>query len=159
MRKIIALALSLVSALGFLALQPQAIASDSSLSERGKQAIEEIATCINSDGKTQLNVLYLIDESGSLKWNDENNLRVQGIKRSLEQFREVSINKPYFSVNRAITTFGSSFSVRKSWEKIDGNKLDEDIDWIDANIPNLNEGQYTDWNKGLKGAYDLFQKI
>jgi len=159
MRKIIALALSLFSVLGFLALQPQAIASDSSLSERGKQAIEEIATCINSDGKTQLNVLYLIDESGSLKWNDENNLRVQGIKRSLEQFREVSINKPYFSVNRAITTFGSSFSVRKSWEKIDGSKLDEDLDWIDANIPNLNEGQYTDWNKGLKGAYDLFQKI
>jgi len=159
MRKIVALALSLFTLLSFLAMQPQAIASDSSLSERGKQAIEQIATCINSDGKSQLNVLYLIDESGSLKWNDENNLRVQGIKRSLEQFRDVSINKPYFSVNRAITTFGSSFNLRKSWEKISGNKLDEDLDWIDSNIPTLNQGQYTDWNKGLRGAYDLFQKI
>lgn len=159
MKKTIALVLSVFAIVSLTSSQQQALAANSILSERGKQAIEQIATCINSDGKNQLNILYLIDESGSLKWNDENNLRVQGIKRSLEQFRDVSVNKPYFSVNRAITTFGSSFTIRKSWEKIAGNKLDEDLNWIDSNIPALNTGQYTDWNKGLKGAYDLFQKV
>jgi hypothetical protein len=129
------------------------------ISKRGQIAIEQIATCINSDGKNLLNVLYLIDESGSLDWNDPDNLRVQGIKRSLEQFRDVSISKPYFSINRAITTFGSAFTVRKPWEKISGSSLDEDLEWIDSNIPKLNQGKFTDWNQGLKGSYEEFQKV
>ena len=159
MRRLIALASSFFILLGILSAQPQAVASESVLSDRGKQAIEQIATCINSDGKDQLNILYLIDESGSLDWNDKDNLRVQGIKRSLEQFRDVSVNKPYFSVNRAITTFGSAFTVRKPWEKVSGDSLNDDLKWIDSNIPKLNQGQFTDWNQGLQGSYDQFQKV
>jgi hypothetical protein len=159
MKRLVALVSSLFLLLGILSVQPQAGASESALTDRGKQAIEQIATCVNSDGKNQLNILYLIDESGSLDWNDKENLRVQGIKRSLEQFREVSVSKPYFSVNRAITTFGSSFTVRKPWEKVSGDSLDKDLNWIDSNIPKLNQGQFTDWNQGLKGSYEQFQKV
>ena len=159
MKKLFSYSLSLLVVLASLSTLPQAIAVDSGLTDRGKQAIEQIATCINSDGKNQLNVLYLIDESGSLNWNDPDNLRVQGIKRSLEQFRDVSVSKPYFSINRAITTFGSAFTVRKSWEKLSGSSLDGDLEWIDSNIPKLNQGKFTDWNQGLKGAYEQFQKV
>ena len=159
MKKLFSYSLSLLIVLASLSTLPQAIAVDSGLTDRGKQAIEQIATCINSDGKNQLNVLYLIDESGSLNWNDPDNLRVQGIKRSLEQFRDVSVSKPYFSINRAITTFGSAFTVRKSWEKLSGSSLDGDLEWIDSNIPKLNQGKFTDWNQGLKGAYEQFQKV
>jgi hypothetical protein len=159
MKKLFSLALTLFVVLASLSAHPQAIASDSGLTDRGEQAIEQIATCINSDGKNQLNILYLIDESGSLNWNDQDNLRVQGIKRSLEQFRDVSVSKPYFTVNRAITTFGSAFTVRKPWEKISGSSLDNDLEWIDSNIPKLNQGKFTDWNQGLKGSYEQFQKV
>jgi len=158
MKRVVSLFLGFILALGILTVQPQAIATYSGLTDRGKQAIEQIATCINSDGKNQLNVLYLIDESGSLDWNDPDNLRVQGIKRSLEQFRDVSVSKPYFSVNRAITTFGSAFTVRKSWQKISRSSLDDDLEWIDSEIPTYTGGQFTDWNQGLKGAYEQFQK-
>ena len=159
MRKYFSLTLTLFVVLASLSTNSQAIASDSGLTDRGEQAIEQIATCINSDGKNQLNILYLIDESGSLNWNDQDNLRVQGIKRSLEQFRDVSVSKPYFTVNRAITTFGSAFTVRKPWEKISGSSLDNDLEWIDSNIPKLNQGKFTDWNQGLKGSYEQFQKV
>jgi hypothetical protein len=159
MKKYSRLTLILIITLGALSFETKVGATETKITDRGKIAIEQIATCINSDGKNELNVLYLIDESGSLKWNDRDNLRVQGIIRSLEQFREVSITKPYFSVNRALTTFGSSFTVWKNWEKISDDVLNKDVDWIAENIPNKNEGQFTDWNKGLKGALSEFQKI
>jgi len=129
------------------------------ISDRGQLAIEQIATCINSDGKDLLNVMYLIDESASLRSNDPTNLRVQGLTKSLEQFRDVTTTKPYFTVNRAFTTFGDKFTVRKSWEKLSNDKLEDDIEWINSNIPKLNQGRSTDWNLGLKGVLNEFSKV
>lgn len=129
------------------------------ISERGQIAIEQIATCINSDGKDLLNVLYLIDESGSLDWNDPDNLRVQGLVKSLEQFKDVSTSKPYFTINRALTTFGDKFTVRKSWERLNTDTLQKDIKWIQDTVPGLNEGKYTDWNLGLKGTLKEFAAV
>jgi len=129
------------------------------ISDRGQLAIEQIATCINSDGKDLLNVMYLIDESASLRYNDPTNLRVQGLTKSLEQFRDVTTTKPYFTVNRAFTTFGDKFTVRKSWEKLSNDKLQDDIEWINSNVPKLNQGRSTDWNLGLKGVLNEFSKV
>lgn len=129
------------------------------ISDRGQLAIEQIATCINSDGKELLNVMYLIDESASLKSNDPTNLRVQGLTKSLEQFRDVTTSKPYFTVNRSISTFGDKFTIQKSWEKLSNDKLQDDIEWINTNIPTLNKGQSTDWNLGLKGVLKEFSKV
>lgn len=129
------------------------------ISKRGQIAIEQIATCINSDGKNLLNVLYLIDESGSLAWNDPDNLRVQGLVKSLEQFKDISLTKPYFTINRSLTTFGDKFTVRKNWEKLSPGVLQEDIEWINTTVPNLIQGQSTDWNLGLKGVLKEFTKV
>jgi hypothetical protein len=159
MRRVCASSLILSLLVASIISAPASNASNYSISDRGEEAIEQIATCINSDGKNQLNILYLIDESGSLRWNDKENLRVQGIKRSLEQFRDVSLTKPYFSINRAITTFGSSFTVQKNWEKLSEGSLENDLNWIDKNIPDLNRGKFTDWEKGLEGALQLFQQV
>lgn len=129
------------------------------ISDRGQLAIDQIATCINSDSKDVLNVMYLIDESASLRTNDPTNLRVQGLTKSLEQFRDVTTTKPYFTVNRAFTTFGDKFTVRKSWEKLSNDKLQDDIEWINSNVPKLNQGRSTDWNLGLKGVLNEFSKV
>jgi hypothetical protein len=134
-------------------------ADASNISERGQIAIEQIATCVNSDGKNALNVAYLIDESGSLKWNDPKNLRVQGLIRSLEQFRDVSVSKPYFTVNRVLATFGNKFTVQKDWEKLDNGQLKSDLDWISETVPKLVEGQSTDWTLGIKGILNEFKKV
>lgn len=159
MKKILASTLIFILSFGAITLTSAQVANASELSERGQIAIEQIATCINSDGKDILNILYLVDESGSLKDNDPTSLRVQGLVQSLEQFRDVSTTKPYFRINRSITTFGSAFTVRIPWDELTPQSIDNDVDWINKNIPKLVKGQFTDWNSGLKGALSEFKKV
>jgi hypothetical protein len=60
MKKALLGILSLTFLVGSLSVTPQA----SAISQWGKEAVEQIATCINSSGqKDVVNVLYLIDES------------------------------------------------------------------------------------------------
>ena len=159
MKKLLISLLTFLVTLGGITQLAVTSANSAELSKRGQLAIEQIATCINSDGKDVLNVLYLIDESGSLKQNDPNALRVQGLIQSLQQFRDVSSSKPYFKINRAITTFGSAFTIRKSWSNLTPQSIDDDVNWINENIPKLVKGQFTDWNSGLKGALTEFKKV
>ena len=151
------LALSIL--IGSLSITPQA-SSTNHLSEWGKDAVEQIATCINSSGqKDVVNVLYLIDESGSLTWNDRENLRVQGLKASLDEFARIKTYRPYFTINRAFTTFADSFApvAGKGWQELDEGTLKSDKKWIESEVPKLVTGQTTDYVKALAGAYELFQ--
>lgn len=126
----------------------------------GLDAVEQIATCINSSGQKDIvNVLFLIDESGSLKWNDPDGLRVEGIKATLDQFRSIAVQKPYFKVNRAITTFADGFNsnLGKPWEELTDGQLAADKKWIDQKVPGFKTGNTTNYVKGLQGAYDYFK--
>ena len=128
------------------------------ISAHGQKAIEQISTCINSEGKDSLNVLYLVDESASLRQTDSNSLRVDGLRASLEQFRNVSVERPYFTVNRSITTFANGFSVQKDWQVLDKGQLESDLNWIRKTVPDLNSGTSTDWLTALTNAYTQFEK-
>jgi hypothetical protein len=159
MKKILLGILSLTFLVSSLSFAPQA-SSSNHLSEWGKDAVEQIATCINSSGqKDVVNVLFLIDESGSLKWNDRDNLRVQGLKASLDEFARIQTYRPYFTINRAFTMFADSFApvVGKGWQKLDEGTLASDKEWIDSEIPKLITGTSTDYAKALDGAYKFFK--
>ena len=94
MKKALLGILSLTFLVGSLSFAPQA-SSTNHLSEWGKDAVEQIATCINSSGqKDVVNVLFLIDKSRSLEWNDSDNLRVQGLKASLDEFARIKTYRP-----------------------------------------------------------------
>ena len=151
--------LSLTFLVGSLSFAPQASSSDH-ISQWGKEAVEQIATCINSSGqKDVVNVLYLIDESGSLKWNDKFNLRVEGLKASLDEFARIKTYRPYFTINRAFTTFADSFApvASKGWQELDEDTLESDKKWIESEVPKLITGQTTDYAKALDGAYNFFK--
>jgi hypothetical protein len=159
MKKALLGVLSLTFLVGSLSFAPQA-SSSNHLSEWGKDAVEQIATCINSSGqKDVVNVLYLIDESGSLNWNDENNLRVQGLKASLDEFARIKTYRPYFTINRAFTTFADSFAEvkGKGWQELDEGTLQSDKKWIETAVPALTTGNSTDYAKALEGAYSFFK--
>ena len=160
MKKVLLGILSLTFLVGSLSFAPQA-SSSNHLSEWGKDAVEQIATCINSSGqKDVVNVLYLIDESGSLKWNDKNNLRVQGLKASLDEFARIKTYRPYFTINRAFTTFADGFAPvaeLKGWQELDEDTLKSDKEWIESDVPGLIEGDSTDYAKALEGAYNFFK--
>jgi hypothetical protein len=137
---------------------PPISASASVISAHGKEAIQQISTCINSEGKDTLNVLYLVDESGSLQHTDPSALRVGGLQASLEQFRNISLDRPYFKVNREIATFGDAYHRPKEWQTLNDGQLNSDINWIGQTIPKLTSGRYTDWKLALSEAYKDFQQ-
>ena len=141
-----------------LSFLPLISATAGVLSAHGKEAIQQISTCINSEGKDTLNVLYLVDESGSLKHTDPSALRVGGLQASLEQFRNISLDRPYFKVNREIATFGDAYHRPKEWQTLNDSQLNSDISWIGQNIPKLTNGKYTDWKLALTEAYKDFQQ-
>jgi hypothetical protein len=162
MKKTLLGILSLTFLIGSLSFAPQASSgpAPSSISQWGKEAVEQIATCINSSGqKDVVNVLYLIDESGSLDWNDEDNLRVQGLKASLDEFARIKTYRPYFTINRAFTTFADSFApvAGMGWQELDAGTLESDKKWIESDVPGLIEGDSTDYAKALEGAYNFFK--
>ena len=129
------------------------------LTEHGKEALAQIAECINRDDKNTLNVLYLIDESGSLTRNDPDSVRTEALISSLGQFADASITRPYYKINRAFTTFGSRFKVQKGWTTLDRRVFESDIDWIRTEVPNLIQGKSTDWEAGLTGSLAEFAKV
>jgi hypothetical protein len=159
MKKALLGILSLTFLVGSLSFAPQA-SSTNHLSEWGKDAVEQIATCINSSGqKDVVNVLFLIDKSRSLEWNDSDNLRVQGLKASLDEFARIKTYRPYFTINRAFTTFADSFApvTGKGWQELDEGTLQSDKKWIESNVPELTTGTSTDYAKALDGAYNFFE--
>jgi hypothetical protein len=130
------------------------------ISPWGREAVEQIATCINSGGqKDVLNVLVLIDESGSLGWNDKKNLRVEGLKASLDMFVSIVKSRPYFTVNRAFSSFADDFKVLrgKEWSPLTEKSVNGDKSWIDSTIPGLTSGQTTDYARALDGAYNYME--
>lgn len=130
------------------------------LSAWGREAVEQIATCINSSGqKDVVNVLFLIDESGSLKWNDEKNLRVEGLKTALDEFASIAKYRPYFTINRAFSTFADDYKEipGMGWSELNEKSLGGDKKWIESTVPKLTSGQTTDYARALDGAYNTLK--
>lgn len=132
--------------------------ASSNLTPHGKEALRQIAECINRDDKDTLNVLYLIDESGSLDWNDADSVRSDALISSLRQFADASEQRPFFTINRAFTSFAEKFKVQKPWQILTTDSFDEDRKWITQVIPSLIMGKRTDWEGGLRGAQQEFLK-
>lgn len=162
MKKTFSLATVLLLAASIFATGMPAASSGTypDISPWGREAIEQIATCINSGGqKDVLNVLFLIDESGSLSWNDEKDLRVEGLKTSLDMFVSILKSRPYFTVNRAFSTFADDFKVLsgKDWSPLTDKTVNADKRWIDSTIPDLTSGKTTDYARALDGAYNYMK--
>jgi hypothetical protein len=160
MKKFLSLLTALLISLGILTVGTTGASGGPAISDWGKQAVQQIATCVNSSGqKDVVNVLFMIDESGSLRWNDKQNLRVEGLKSALEQFASIAEYRPYFTVNRAFSTFAEDFKVidGKGWAKLDKKSLDGDKNWIDSKVPGLTGGQTTDYARALDGAYNYMK--
>lgn len=160
MKKILSLAISFLITFGLLISDTTGAKAGPDISDWGKEAVQQIATCVNSSGqKDVVNVLFLIDESGSLDWNDEQNLRVEGLKAALDQFASIATYRPYFTINRAFSTFAEEFKLIKGmgWNELTKSSLEGDKKWIDSNVPGLTSGQTTDYARALSGAYNYMK--
>lgn len=160
MKKILSITTSLLVAFGLMTAGAGAASAGPDISDWGKEAVQQIATCVNSSGqKDVVNVLFLIDESGSLNWNDSQNLRVEGLKAALDQFASIATYRPYFTINRAFSSFAEDFRVvnGKGWAELNEKSLQGDKNWIDSEVPDLTSGQTTDYARALSGAYNYMK--
>ncbi len=143
--------LALIIAIAFLGtfLNPLASNAENSfvLSEAGDNALKDVARCVES--KDQLNVLYLIDASKSLKNSDPDAQRAQILSQSIAglvaiaQFKEVRF---------ALSTFGDRFTSPRQWREINEQNAQDEQGWVEKNIPTLNNEGGTDWLKALQNA-------
>lgn len=123
------------------------------LSDVGDNSLKDVARCTES--REQLNVLYLIDASKSLKSSDPDGERAKILSQSIAGLVAISQFK---EVRYSLTTFGDRFSTTRDWRSIDEGKARVEQDWVEKNIPNLNDESGTDWLKGLQNSKTALQK-
>lgn len=132
---------------------------------RAAGAFDALAACINKETTTQVNVMFLIDSSGSLKLADDKKSpgsdpegkRAYIIASSILLLERINESKPLYF---ALTTFDST----SPGQNKDGKKYEE-YPWTQANpenvakaskwsvkIKDFNNGQKTDWGAGVKNA-------
>lgn len=132
---------------------------------RAVGAFDALAACINKESSTQINIMFLIDSSGSLELaedqrspgSDPEGKRAEIIASSILLLERIDREKPLFF---ALTTFDST----SPGQDKKGNKYEE-FPWTQANpenvikaskwsekIKDFNNGQKTDWGAGLRNA-------
>jgi hypothetical protein len=118
------------------------------LSDVGRRAFEQIATCLNAEGQS-LNVLYLLDESSSLKGTDRDAARADVLAQSIGQLGEIAKSR---DVNLAVSTFALTYAERIPWTKLDAATTKQQVQWARQTVPGLNEGTATNWLDALNGG-------
>ena len=129
------------------------------------KAFDALAACINQETSTQINIMFLIDSSGSLRYaedrkspgSDPEGKRAEIIASSIELFEGINQEKKLFF---ALTTFDSTSPGQDkngkkyeeySWTQANQKNVEAASEWSEK-IKNFNNGQKTDWVAGLRNA-------
>lgn len=132
---------------------------------RADKAFDALAACINKETSTQVNIMFLIDSSGSLKFADDNKSpgsdpegkRAEIIASSILLLERINQEKKLFF---ALTTFDSTSPGQDKngkkyeeypWKQANLENVRDASEWSEK-IKNFNNGQKTDWAAGLRNA-------
>ena len=156
-----ALAFLAVSGFFLLAVAPVAEASPTpspsvadsqpNLSTVGKQAFHDVSTCLTPAQGKALDVFYLIDTSGSLKYTDKAELRKTVISNSVQSLGRFIGEGA--QVSWAAALFSNSVTSIRDWQSLptqaDANSAANEIG---SYVNNKNAKGFTDWEGGLRFA-------
>lgn len=127
--------------------------SAATLTPAADAAFGDVSRCLTSGTDKKLDVLYLIDTSGSLDWTDPDNERKQILESSIEQLGGFA--NEGIETGLAAYFFSSNVQELQPWTLIgnrdDAARISEDIG---SYINNGNAGGTTDWEAGLEVAYE-----
>lgn len=144
------------SILGNSTLISQA-APGATLTPIGKQAFQDLTTCLTSGKSPALDVFYLIDNSGSLDYTDSNSVRRDVLKNSVAQLENFSDQG--IKVRYSAAFFSSGVRPIQSWKSLETSF---DFTSASSNIENAIEANrpdgYTDWERGINYAKSQFSK-
>lgn len=121
-------------------------------------AVSPLRDCVSERG--HLAVLFLIDESKSLRKTDGDNRRVAALQAAVSALSfnvgwATTKGDPY-KIDVALSGFGTDYSKPAQWFQLSENPDDVLNDVID-NFASRNTSSYTDYEVALKGAAGTFK--
>lgn len=138
-----------------MASAPTSASPAGQLSIVGQQAFQDVTTCLTS-GKTQaLDVFYLVDNSGSLAYTDEEEVRQTVLENSVSQLSNFADQGVKVSFGAAL--FSKGVQPVQSWKTL-ANKSDFEaaVGVMHAAVNNERLDSWTNWEAGLTFAEKQF---
>lgn len=133
-----------------------------SASELRERAFDQLATCVRSEGATNLSLYFLIDTSASLSGSydgipasDPTDQRAKIISASIQQFAQLNDK---IKVQFALGTFdknspgGNGKYTGFGWTEANSSNVEKKSKWVAEKIPTYDKGAATNWQRGLEEA-------
>ncbi len=140
-------------AFAFIATQVLA-ASPASAQDEATGSIQSVASCVAT--ADDVRVLFLIDESGSLKFTDPDNERITAAKFALETFVDLAVEKP---VEVRLAGFSDDFHDETGeWVELSTPTVDRFTDEIES-FGSRSDGIDTDLPNALAGALETLEPL
>lgn len=130
--------------------QPSVLPVSTQLSQKGINAVENLGSCVNKNGR--LDVLMLIDASGSLKNTDPQDLRADIFATSVAKLYSLSREA---QVRIQVATWASDYAVLEDWttlNNLEPSEIGFFINELRDGIANAKEGKATDWLDAVQNA-------
>lgn len=130
--------------------RPSILPVSTQLSEKGINAVENLGSCVNKNGR--LDVLMLIDASRSLQNTDPQDLRADIFATSVAKLYSLSREA---QVRIQVATWASDYSVLEDWttlNDLEPNDIGFFINELRDGIANAKEGKATDWLDAIQNA-------
>jgi len=133
------------------------VATASEVSPIGQSGFSELSRCLNSNDV--LDVYYMIDESSSLSsgptagapGSDPNDDRATILASSIESLYGL---RPGLKVNVGVATFAVNAREQRPWVELDEQTTPDLANWMRSEIPNLDQGNATNWEAALSFSQD-----
>jgi len=122
----------------------------SELSDTGNKSIDWLSSCVNQSGR--LDVLMLVDSSGSLQSTDPNNLRADIFATSVAKLHSLSKEA---EIRIQVAAWAHEYDILENWtslNNLNSNELGLFIKSVRTGIAEANDGQATDWLLAIEGA-------
>ena len=134
-----------------ISIFPAAMSASASndLTDTGNRAFDDLTRCIST--KKVLDVYYLIDESGSLKYTDPKDDRADILAASLSALGDFQSD---IKVNYAVTFFGDGTDKWAPWSQVSKSTISAKSAALRNEIrkPSRKKDWNTDWLAGLQQA-------
>ena len=116
-------------------------------------SVGDVCAATEAGETLRINVLILLDTSGSLRTNDPDNLRSAGILDALHELERLSSQFSGAEIEVAVDTFDQRYIRQQDWQSARGvyGRLGGAIEDIAAD-----DGSYTDYGEALRGAWSRF---
>lgn len=146
--------LAALLALAATAVMPVVALVSSPASAQTGVDVQDVCSVTPGDSTVRINLLVLLDTSGSLRTTDPGNLRSAGTRDALQVIEGLSLRYPdYVNIEVALDTFDTRYSRQEGWYAASEiySRVGNSIETIASDA-----GQYTDYGAALTGAWERF---